>query len=182
MSEIEARFSVDDDWKARVQREREEARAKMAPAGNRAEPAPTPAPPMPDRDQSEYDDAAVLEDMDMPMSAAPGNEADASMEPDPSFDALVNMLATQAMYFLGFIGAPGQSQMVVNLEQAKEMVDMILMFRDKTRGNLSPSEQAIMTETVSEVQRLFAARVQQAQMQAMQQAGIDPANLRGMPQ
>ena len=56
------------------------------------------------------------------------------------------------------------------------------MLRDKTKGNLVPEEAAVVQETIAELQRLFAARVQQAQAQAMQQAGINPNNLRGMPQ
>jgi hypothetical protein len=89
------------------------------------------------------------------------------------------MLATQAMYCLGLIGAPGQGQAVVNLEQAREFIEMIKMLRDKTQGNLNAQENTVLSETLAELQRLYAARVQQAQAQAMQRAGIDLNNLRG---
>ncbi len=79
------------------------------------------------------------------------------------------------------MGTPGQNQVVVNLEQAKEAIDMVFMLRDKTKGNLSAEEDGVLSETLMELQRLFAARVQQAQAQAMQQAGVDPSQLRGQP-
>lgn len=159
MSDIQIRFSVDDDWKARVQREREEALGKTA----------------------EKETPTRQSGAEASASSVPDVKADQAtdVEMHPAFEALVNMLATQAMYCLGFIGAPGQGQVVVNLDQAKDIIDMLIMLRDKTIGNLAPSEQSVMTETLAEIQRLFAARVQQAQTQAMQQAGIDPANLRG---
>ena len=153
MSEIKARTFVDEDWKARIQREKEEARLKSqgqsAPAEERA-----------------------------PSGAAPA-DTPVEGEADPLFEALMNMLATQAMYCLGFIGAPGQGQAVVNLEQAKEFIELIRMVREKTQGNLNAQESALVVETLAELQRLFAARVQQAQAQAMQQAGVYMTTLRG---
>ena len=159
MSEIKTRTYVDEDWKARVQREKEEARLKAAGA------APTTATPPPEPGAAPAQAAA----------SAPQDKA------NPFFEGLLNMLATQAMYCLGLLGAQGQAQVVVNLEQAKEVIDTIAMLRDKTQGNLLPDEMAVLAETLAELQRLFAARVQQAQAQAMQQAGIDPQNLRGAP-
>ena len=147
---------MDEDWKARIQREKEEARLKaqgLTSAEADTHPGGQTAPDVP------------------PDSAA-----------DPAFEALLNILATQAMYSLGLIGAPGQGQAVVNLEQAREFIDMVGLLREKTKGNLNAQENALLTETLAELQRLFAARVQQAQAQAMQRAGIDMNNLRGNTQ
>lgn len=148
---------MDEDWKARIQREKEEARRKSLSGS----PSPVPAdepPPL-------SEEAASPQEDDTPVN--------------PFLDALVNMLATQAMYCLGFIGAPGQGQAVVNLEQAREFIEMTGMLREKMQGNLNKAENALLVETLAELQRLFAARVQQAQAQAMQRAGIDLNNLRG---
>lgn len=156
MTEIKTRTFVDEDWKARVQREKEEARQKVPAASTSAAP-------------------------DSKESGASPDAPDSKASSNPLFEGLVNMLATQAMYCLGLLGAQGQGQVVVNLEQAKEAIDIIVMLRDKTKGNLSADETTVLNETLAELQRLFAARVQQAQAQAMQQAGIDPQNLRGTP-
>ena len=157
MSEIKTRTFVDEDWKARIQREKEEARRK-ALSGS---PSPSPADETP------------------PPSEETASPQEEDVQVNPFLDALVNMLATQAMYCLGFIGAPGQGQAVVNLEQAREFIEMTGMLRDKMQGNLNKAENALLVETLAELQRLFAARVQQAQAQAMQRAGIDLINLRG---
>lgn len=167
MSEIKTRKVVDEDWKARIQREKEEARLK---AEGTSAPKPGEAPSQPVASST-------------PEGAPATQEADApNGEVNPLFEGLVNMMATQAMYCLGLLGGQGQGPVTVNLEQAKEAIDIVVMLRDKTQGNLNADEAAILRETIAELQRLFAARVQQAQAQAMQQAGIDPSNLRGMPQ
>ena len=173
MSEIEIRKVVDEDWKARIQREKEEVRLKAEGA----------SPPEPDAVSS-----AATAPPSEPMPAT-GFEAPASApeeiapqgEVNPLFEGLINMMASQAMYCLGLLGEQGQGSVSVELEQAKEAIDIILMLREKTQGNLLPEETAVLHETVAELQRLFAARMQQAQAQAMQQAGIDPRNLKGMP-
>jgi len=56
---------------------------------------------------------------------------------------------------------------------------VLLMVAEKTRGNLTASEKVILQETLEELQRLFSARVQQVQAEAMHRAGINPSNLRG---
>lgn len=147
MSEIKTRVFVDEEWKARVQREKEEMRLKS------------------ETKQGQTKDTAE------------GGSAEDGI--DPLFEALLNMLATQVMYCLGFIGTPGQTQVVVNLEQAKESIDMLVMLRKKTEGNLTSQERSMFADTLAELQRLFAARLQQAQAQAAQQAGIDMNALRG---
>jgi len=171
MSEIKTRMFVDEDWKARVQREKEEARLK-AEGGGASKPAPKPA--------SKPDAAAPQAP---PESAAATDTAAVEnlQEANPLFEGLVNMLATQAMYCLGLLGPQGQGPVTVNLEQAKESIELVMMLREKTQGNCVPAETMMLQETIAELQRLFAARVQQAQAQAMQQAGINPNNLRETP-
>lgn len=184
MSEIKTRIVVDEDWKARVQREKEEAQLKATEEGASApEPEPaTPAPQTPPESSIPQESPTPTE---APEPAEAPSQADAAAEDleeaNPLFEGLVNMMATQAMYCLGLLGPQGQGPVTVNLEQAKESIDVLAMLRDKTQGNRAPKETALLQEALAELQRLFAARVQQAQAQAMQQAGIDPNNLQGMP-
>ena len=166
MSEIKTRMVVDEDWKERVQREKEEARLKTS-GGAAPEAAARPETTEPQEAQ--------------PEAAATADTKEDLQEANPLFEGLVNMLATQAMYCLGLLGPQGQGPVTVNLEQAKESIDLIIMLREKTQGNRVPTETAMLQETVTELQRLFAARAQQAQEQAMQQAGIDPNTLKEMP-
>ncbi len=172
MPEFNTRKIVDEDWKARVQREKEQAQLKaaeaegVAPPGAAAESVPAEAAP------EKAPDTSAANEQQKPPAETPAN---------PAFEGLVSMLATQAMYCLGLLGAQGQGQVVVNLEQAREVIDMVVVLREKTKGNLAPQEDAVLTETLAELQRLFAARMQQAQQQAMQDAGINQQDLRNEP-
>ncbi len=176
MSDIKINKVVDEDWKARVQREKAEASLKADDAAGAAA-SPKPASePMREPTPANASASPAASPVPEPTSA-PGTTPAAH----PAFEGLVSMLATQAMYCLGLLGGQGPGPVQVNLEQAREAIDMIAMLRDKTQGNLAPEEAAVLRETLAELQRLFAARVQQAQQQAMQEAGIDPQNMRGAP-
>ena len=59
---------------------------------------------------------------------------------------LVNMLVTNAMVFLGQMPAPGSQQYMRNLPQAQHMVDLLMVLREKTRGNLTPDEDQMMQD------------------------------------
>ena len=151
MDEMRARTVVDEDWKARGQREKELSRQAAAGAASQAAQA----------------------------ANAPAGTPPPDGEADPVFEGLVSTLATQVMYCLGYIAAPGQSAPALNLEQAKESLEMLMMVKEKTQGNLNAQEIAVLEEAVVELQRLFAARVQQVQAEARQRANIDPSQLRG---
>lgn len=165
MAEEEPKVFIDEDWKSRVQREKEEARKRLeaeAEAKAKSAAAAPPAGPAP------------------AMPGAPDAEAEEGAPFEATFDALLQSLATQAIFALGFIAQEGQ-QVMVNLDQAKFTIDIIAMLKEKTRGNLTLEETGGLDETLSELQRLFVARIHQLEAQAMKQAGIDPAKLRGAP-
>ncbi len=129
---------IDEGWKAQVEREREEARRKQ-------EEAETHAPPQ------EGD------------AAAP----DAAHGEATHFMLLVDSLAAQSMYALGLIAPQGAQQVMVDIEQARYIIDTLLMLREKTKGNLTAAETGMLTEVLSELQRVFVARTQQMQEAAL---------------
>ena len=90
------------------------------------------------------------------------------------FDYLVSTLAAQTMIALGLVAEDGQEKVVVDLGTANHLIDSLMMLHEKTRGNLTEDEEKNLNEAVSELQRVFAARAQQAREAAMQQPGIDP--------
>ncbi len=106
----------------------------------------------------------------------PADEADQELaEAGMSlFDYLVSTLATQTMMALGLVAEEGQEKVVVDLATAKHLVDSLMMLQEKTSGNLTEDEDKNLKEAVSELQKVFAARVQQAREAAMKQPGIDP--------
>ena len=142
MADEEPKIFVDEDWKGRVEREREEARkaAEDAPAG---EPAEETAP--------------------QPETA--------------SFEALVSGLTMQAMAALGALTPRDAKEIMVDLPEAKYLIDMLMILREKTKGNLTPQEQGLMAQTIAELQQGFVVRSQQLQEAAMQKAGVMPPNV-----
>ncbi len=90
------------------------------------------------------------------------------------FDYLVSTLAAQTMMSLGLVTEEGQEKVVVDLATANHLVDSLMMLREKTIGNLTKDEEKNLNEAIAELQKVFAARVQQAREAAIQQPGIDP--------
>jgi hypothetical protein len=169
----EPKIFIDEDWKARAQREKEELQKRVeAEAAARA--AAPAVPSTPETSAAEIGLAAQEAD-----DAAPAGEEMEGEEPyEANFDALLSSLATQTMFSLGVIPQQGGGQVMINLDQAKFTIDILAMLHEKTKGNLTPEEQAALDGTLAELQRLFLARVRQFEEQAMRQAGIDPGNLR----
>ncbi len=90
------------------------------------------------------------------------------------FDYLVSTLAAQTMISLGLVAEEGQEKIVVDLGTANHLIDSLMMLREKTKGNLTEDEEKNLNEAIAELQKVFAARAQQAREAAMQQPGIDP--------
>ncbi len=142
MADEEPKIIIDEDWKAQVQREKEQAEAKAADA---------PAAP-------EEGDAPDLE--------------------APNFVAVVSSFATQCMFALGLIAQNEGDQVMVDIQGAKFLIDLLLVLRDKTKGNLTSEEEGALNEAISELQRAFVIRAQQVQEASMREAGVDMTNLR----
>lgn len=161
----EKKIFIDEGWKAQVQREKEEAARRQAEeAARKQAEAPAEAPAAPEQ----------------PVQAAAPEALEGEEGPiEANFVTLVASLATQAMFALGAMAQPGSQQVMVNLDQAEFSIETLKVLQDKTQGNLNEEEQAHLTEAISELQRLFAMRIQQFQEQTMRQAGADPTNLKG---
>ncbi|NIA15559.1 MAG: DUF1844 domain-containing protein [Nitrospiraceae bacterium] len=106
-------------------------------------------------------------------------EAEAGQVPpapeEVSFSAVVSMLSMQTMMALGMLAQQqDQEEIAVDLNGAKYMIDMLMVLRDKTKGNLDPKEKGYLTQALSDLQQAFVVRSQQVQENAMRGAGIDP--------
>lgn len=69
-------------------------------------------------------------------------------KPDRNFQLLIDLLARNAAALLGGIPDPGTGQSYLDLEGAREMIDMLDTLREKTRGNLAPEEDRLLTEVL----------------------------------
>jgi hypothetical protein len=71
------------------------------------------------------------------------------------FVEFVMMHAQNAALFLGQIPNPQTGEGEVNLELARMFIDQLAMIQEKTRGNLSNEESAVLRNTISNLQMAF---------------------------
>jgi len=74
---------------------------------------------------------------------------------DLGFDDLVKMMATQALMYLGAIPDPNTGKAMLAPEYAKLHIDMLGVIEEKTRGNLSDDEKAMLVGTLNELRLQF---------------------------
>jgi hypothetical protein len=86
-----------------------------------------------------------------PHAAASSRQA-TDAPPELTFAAFLWSLSEQALAALGEVPDPASGQLSRDLIMAQQMIDIIIMLRDKTRGNLEPQEQAMLTEILSSLQ------------------------------
>jgi len=93
---------------------------------------------------------------------------------EASFEGLVSGLAMQAMIALGVLAPRDAKEVMIDLRGAKYVIDLLIVLRDKTKGNLTPEEQGYLAESLADLQQTYVLRSQQLQEAALRQAGIDP--------
>ena len=71
------------------------------------------------------------------------------------FIEFVIMQAQHAALFLGQIPNPQSGKPEVNLEMAKMFIDQLAMIQEKTRGNLSSEERAVLRNTLANLQLAY---------------------------
>ena len=111
-SEDKPKIIVDDDWKTRVQAEKEALKAGET---------------TPDAGQKPTEE-----------KSAPDVSEEAL--PPASFESLVSLFVTQALAALGQIPMGEKQQPVIMLDHAKHYIDLLAILENKTKGNLSADE------------------------------------------
>jgi len=77
--------------------------------------------------------------------------------PKPNFAMFLAGLATQALIHLGEIEHPHTKKKEVNLDEAKYTIDLLEMFEEKTKGNLTPDEKRYLDELLYDLRMRFVA-------------------------
>lgn len=112
-------------------------------------------------------------------ATAPAAEA---VPPSRSFQMLVDLLARNAALFLGGYTDPSTGRAILDLEGAREIIDMIEVLREKTRGNLAAEDERFLVEVLSSLKLSFL-EVSKAAAQAMREGAPagGPMNSRSKP-
>ncbi len=121
---------IDEDWKSQVEREKQQASTTGAAS---ADPEATSSSPM--------------------AGEAPHGTAGAL--PEATLELLVTSLATQAMLSLGRFPHPVTNKVEQDLPQARHLIDLLGVLDEKTRGNRTPDESALLEQVVHDLRMLF---------------------------
>src|SRR4051812_34219525 len=98
-----------------------------------------------------------------------------SGEMSQRFIEFVMMQAQNAALFLGQIPNPQTGKGEVNLELAKMFIDQLGMIQDKTRGNLTNEETAVLRNTLSNLQMAFVEVSRQVREGTTPSSAPEPA-------
>lgn len=111
-------------------------------------------------DESWKDQAARDRETAAPVSksAAASKAGVTSPKTSKEFVNLLSTLGYQAMFHLGEITDPQTGETEVNLEAAKEAIDLLAAIKEKTVNNLSPEEAEIFQQILPELQMKFSRK------------------------
>lgn len=83
-------------------------------------------------------------------------------EPGPSeiidFSNFFMSLATSAVIQLGLAPDPTDGQYYIDIEAAQQTIDIIAMLKDKTRGNLTPQEESLISKVLADLRLRFVEK------------------------
>jgi hypothetical protein len=77
--------------------------------------------------------------------------------PPPSFLAIVNMLAVEAGMHLGMVNMPGHEEQPIDLESARQLIDLLGILRAKSRGNLTAEEETLFEGLLADLRMQFVS-------------------------
>jgi hypothetical protein len=93
---------------------------------------------------------------DEPLAGAEAGAHEADLPP-ASFNLLVTTLATEAMIGMGQLPHPVSQQFLPNPHQARYAIDMLNVLAEKTKGNLSPTEERFLQDVLHQLRMAFVA-------------------------
>lgn len=73
----------------------------------------------------------------------------------PAFELLIDLVARNAVALLGGLADPRTGQPMVDLEGAREVVDMLDALREKTRGNLAQEEEQLLLDVIGSLKMSY---------------------------
>ena len=110
-------------------------------------------------DAPEAGEAATPDAQQKAAAADQAHEARQGALPEIDFSTFVISLSTQALMHLGEIASPLSGKVETDVPVAKQMIDILGMLREKTRGNLSASEDRLMEDILFDLRMKYVEAV-----------------------
>jgi hypothetical protein len=99
-------------------------------------------------------------------AAPPAGDSESDSDPPmppASLELMFTMLATEALVALGQVPHPVTGKTRAQRNQAKYLIDTLDVLREKTKGNLSPSEQQVLDSLLHQLRMVFIQTADQPQ-------------------
>lgn len=128
-------------------------------AGVDVEPPPSPPPATAQAPVTSTPSSSVVTVAEDPQSreARQAYDRQAGRRAKLDFETLLRSFAGTAMLQLGLVEDPIHGRIPPDLEAARETIDMLGLLEEKTRGNLTPSEQRFLEEVLYQLRVSFVA-------------------------
>ncbi len=88
----------------------------------------------------------------------PTKEQAASQPFKIDFSTFIMSLTSSAFYHLGDIADPETGKTETNLPAVQQTIDMLIMLKEKTQGNLNEEEGKLLEQLIYELQMKFVAK------------------------
>ena len=137
---------IDESWKESVANEKEKLDSLLGKGKQ----------PGSNEKKEESAKAASNQDEEAGSEAGPEQSEEGSL----SFLNYLSSLSYQAMIFLGLIPHPATNETEKNLEQAKFIIDTLVILRNKTKGNLNKKESDMLNTSLYELQMHYVELAQ----------------------
>jgi hypothetical protein len=87
------------------------------------------------------------------------HEASSEALPEINFSTFVISLSTQVLMHLGEVPSPLSGKVESDVPAAKQMIDLLAMLREKTRGNLNANEDRLMQDILFDLRMKYVEAV-----------------------
>ncbi|MDD4888468.1 MAG: DUF1844 domain-containing protein [Phycisphaerae bacterium] len=109
--------------------------------------------------QAQEEKEKLAKQVDKPAAEAGAAAAGGAVGPEglppASFAELLEMLGSQALFFLGQIADPQTGKAVLSPPLAKHYIDLIGILEEKTKGNLTPEEKGHLDQLLYEARMIY---------------------------
>lgn len=140
---------------------REEFRKDIRPADpafTKPEPARTEEKPAPPPRAAQQEDRRARNEGPPPSGERRHTVADKAQNPGTPFTNFLESLIVQAYMSLGMLRNPYQAKPMLDVDAARQMIEILTMLKDKTAGNLSDAEEDFLTAHLGELKLAFVQR------------------------
>ena len=132
---------------------RDEYKKSVTPTDPQKAPPPPPPPAQEERRQTR-----ATPD---PASEKKRRITDKGVNPGTPFTNFIESLVLQAYMSLGMLRSPYQGQVAVDLQAARQLIDILTMLSEKTQGNLTEEESEFLASHLAELKLAYVQRSKQ---------------------